>query len=153
MKALLIEVNFRTGERAGGVWGYVNGQKKRDAGLVCHGWQDTDAGLELRLITDDRDTTQYEGIEGLTVLDGEAAIEAAIATHFTKEDDYSIKSDVLVAESIRQKNINISDLTPDMDDQAIAKALYERGCLGVRRKSRVPELPVGAVRAVLGRRG
>lgn len=138
MKALLIAVNFRTGERAGGVCGYCNGQKKRDPGLVCHGWQNMEAGLELRLITDDRDVSQYEGVEGLTVLLDEAAINAAIDQHFTKPDEYSIKSDVLVAESIRAKSIDISDLTPDMGDQAIAKALYERGCLGIKRRSGTP---------------
>jgi len=42
-----------------------------DRGLFCLPmWQDLEAGVEMRLILDDRDIEQYRGIEGVEVVEG-----------------------------------------------------------------------------------
>ena len=63
MKALLIEVDFTTGVRAGGI------QIKGNHNLMCHGWQNLDSkpGKEIRLVMDG-DTKPYEGMKGVTIL-------------------------------------------------------------------------------------
>lgn len=75
MHALLIEVNFTTGERAAGI-------DPRDEGLPCYQWQSTPErdgpDVELRLVADDRDLTPYRRAAGVRVLDGEQEIDAAI---------------------------------------------------------------------------
>ncbi|GAJ03214.1 unnamed protein product, partial [marine sediment metagenome] len=73
MKALLIEVDFSTGRRAGGI------KTKNNANLMCHGWQDLASipGLEIRLVMDGN-TQPYENIPGITILKGKAAINEAI---------------------------------------------------------------------------
>ncbi|GAI95288.1 unnamed protein product, partial [marine sediment metagenome] len=65
MKALLIEVDFSTGRRAGGI------HTKNNPNLMCHGWQDLESipGREIRLVMDG-DTKPYESIKGITILDG-----------------------------------------------------------------------------------
>jgi len=120
---LKIRVDFATGERAGGI-------DPRDPGLITHpSWQNVDEGWEVRVIEDDRDVNIYRNVEGIEVLEGENAIEAAIAT--IHKERYAIKNEYLLVESIRQKGIDITDLSPDMSHEEIAKKLYERGALGV----------------------
>ena len=78
MKALLIQVDFTSGDRAGGI-------NPRDPGLRGNPlWQDLEGkpGKEIRLIMDQRETKPYEGVKGVTVLDGTEAINQAIVEHF-----------------------------------------------------------------------
>ncbi|GAH44035.1 unnamed protein product [marine sediment metagenome] len=71
--ALLIEFDVSTGKRPANI-------KSNDPGLWCYGWQklDVEPALEIRLIRDDRDISTYEGVQGVTVLRGDAAINSAI---------------------------------------------------------------------------
>ena len=73
-KALLIEFNTRTGERAGNI-------DPRDPSLQCYNWQNLDSTppMEIRVIEDDRDITQFEGIAGVTILSTAEEANAAIA--------------------------------------------------------------------------
>ena len=73
MRALLIEVDFKTGKRAGGV-------NPRDPKLQCYGWQDTESepGKEIRIVEDDRDLSVYKGVPGVTILNGEKAVYLGI---------------------------------------------------------------------------
>ena len=75
--ALLIEWNVYTGKRAGNI-------DPNDPGLQCYGWQtwDQEPALELRLIEDDRDISQYENIKGVTIIRGIEAINKCIADNF-----------------------------------------------------------------------
>ncbi len=63
MKALLIEFNVTTGQRPAGI-------EANDPKLQCYGWQNLEVNpcLEIRVIEDDRDISQYEGKQGITVL-------------------------------------------------------------------------------------
>ena len=74
--ALLIEFDMRTGKRAGNI-------NPRDTALQCYGWQNLEANppIEIRIIEDDRDTAQFEGIAGVTVLSTAEEANAAIAKH------------------------------------------------------------------------
>ena len=75
--ALLIEWNIHTGKRAGNI-------DPNDPKLQCYGWQvwEEEPALELRLIEDDRDISQYENIEGVTIIRGVKAINKCIADNF-----------------------------------------------------------------------
>jgi len=76
-RALMIEWNASTGERAGGI-------NPRDPKLQCYGWQvmDKEPALELRIVEDDRDLSIYKDVKGVTIIEGAAAINAAIKKHF-----------------------------------------------------------------------
>lgn len=75
VRALLIEVDYQTGKRAGDV-------DPRDPNLQSYGWQslpNEDGGdVEIRVVEDDRDLARYEDIPGVRVLEGEDAINDAI---------------------------------------------------------------------------
>jgi len=135
--ALQIQVDFLTGERAGGI-------DPRDPGLVCPGWQDVDNGVEIRLVKDGRDIEQYRNIPGVTVLEGVDAINARVAELFPPK--YAIKNEILFTESIKAKRIALDDIDPNLPpDQQIAK-LHKRGALGIVKRE-VPKLgPDGKIK-------
>jgi len=127
MKALLIDVNFTTGERAGGI------NPRRNKNMPCHpAWQDTDAGKEIRLVLDGN-VEPYRNVEGITVLEGEKAIEAALAKHFPEKEAYKVTDPDLKRLSIEQAvaagKLDTTSLPRDsvekQDEQARLKQLYE----------------------------
>ena len=75
--ALLVEWNIYTGKRAGNI-------DPNDPKLQCYGWQtwDKEPALELRLIEDDRDISQYENIKGVTIIRGIQEINKCIIDNF-----------------------------------------------------------------------
>ena len=77
MKGLLIEFNVTSGVRPGGI------EVRTDRGLVCHGWQNlaTTPAIEIRVIVDNRDISQYEGIAGIIILGTDDEIQQAIDQH------------------------------------------------------------------------
>lgn len=76
-RALLIEWDPITGKRAGDI-------NPRDPKLQCYGWQnwDREPALELRLVEDDRDLSQYKNVKGVTIIEGVEAINEVIDKHF-----------------------------------------------------------------------
>lgn len=77
-RALLIEWDKRTGYRCGGIL-------TKDPGLFCQRvWQAMDVSpqLEIRLVNDDRDLSIYEEVEGVTVIQGEEAINTVVGELF-----------------------------------------------------------------------
>jgi hypothetical protein len=77
--AILTEVDYRSGQRADGL-------DPRDENLQCYGWQclgHEDGGdFELRVVEDERDTSQYGG--GSVILDnGETITDPANLTMVT----------------------------------------------------------------------
>lgn len=112
MIALLIEWNPNTGERAGNI-------NPRDPKLQCHGWQNMDVtpAVELRLVEDDRDLSQYEEVEGITVLNGRDEINTAIDVNFPPK--ISIEDELLYSEHVKEqigdKKIKITDLPDDRE--------------------------------------
>jgi hypothetical protein len=85
-RALLIEWNPNTGERAGNI-------NPRDPKLHCNGWQnmDVEPAVELRLINDDRDLQQYENVDGVTVLTSTDEINDAIDENFESKMIIEVK--------------------------------------------------------------
>lgn len=128
MNGLLIEFNLNTGIRAGNI-------NPRDPKLQCHGWQDLESmpAREVRVILDDRDISQYEGIAGVTVLRGKAEIKQAIL--LICKPRYVIQSEAFVREHIRQKNIALSDYE-GQDLRAILEDLKEnKKIIGIKKIS------------------
>ncbi len=121
MKALLIEVDFVTGKRAGNI-------NPRDSNLPCYGWQDLERGLEIRLVEDDRDLSQYEGVAGVTVLDGKESINQSIID--TVPTKYAIKDKELLIAHLKEKNILLDTLVgKTLDTQA--ETLFKQGFAGI----------------------
>jgi len=126
IRALLIEFDSMTGKRAGGI-------DNKDPKLVCYGWQDLDSipAREVRLVMDDRDLSQYEGKTGITVLNGEAEIQAAIDSIVS--DHYKITNETLLTEHIRQRGISLDDYA-GWAEKDILKDLLSKGLVGIRKR-------------------
>jgi len=124
-KALKIKVNFQTGERAGGI-------DPRDRGLLCDPtWQNIDEGVEIRLITDDRDVERYQNIPGVEVIEGKEAINAEIDK--ISPVRYSVTHPELFNESIKQKGIDLKDIDHTLPPEKQLEELHKKGVLGIRR--------------------
>ncbi len=121
MRALLVEVDFSTGKRAGNI-------NPRDADMPCHGWQNLDEGLEIRLVEDNRDLSQYETATGITVLGDTEAINKAIIANFPTK--YIIKDKELLLAHLKEKGISLDIFTgKSMDD--VAEELFKQGLAGI----------------------
>lgn len=130
MKAIRVKVDFQTGKRPLGV-------NPKSRNHYCgSGWQNTKTGEEIRLVVDG-DVSQFRGVEGVVVLDGEDAIEAAIAEVADTSPRYSIQHEALLVEYIRQAEIDITPLA-DVPQDRWAEALHNLGCIGVHKKSGKP---------------
>lgn len=128
MNGLLIEFNLSTGIRAGNI-------SPNDPGLQCYGWQDLEStpGREVRVIEDDRDIEQYEGIAGITVLRGETAVKQAI--HSICKARYKVDNEPLFVEHLREKKINLTDYE-GWDSRDILEDLKEnKKVIGISKKS------------------
>jgi hypothetical protein len=128
IQGLLIEWDPVTGKRAGNI------NPKKDRNLRCNGWQNMDVvpALELRLVEDDRDIS-YEGIEGITVLNGRAEINKAIDENFPSKiviEDELLYSEH-VKEKIREKQIKIDKL-PDNQNERLIELKNKYGVKGIR---------------------
>ncbi len=123
MKALLIEVDFKTGKRAGGV-------NPRDPKLQCYGWQDTESepGKEIRIVEDDRDLSVYKGGPGVTILNGEKAINEAITANIPTK--YAVKDKELLLAHLKEKGISLDTLAGKTLDM-VAKELFAQGLAGI----------------------
>lgn len=133
MKGLLIEFDVTRGDRGGG---RPAGVRAKDPGLQCYGWQDLEATpqVEIRVIEDDRDISQFEGreAEGVKVLYTDEEIQAEIDKLPAK---YSVEDSDLFQAHIRQKNIDLDTLKGKTNREQLAE-LHELGVKGVRKYAR-----------------
>lgn len=128
MKALLIEFDVHTGMRAGKI-------NPRDPKLQCHGWQDLEStpAKEVRIIEDDRDLSQYEGIEGVTVLRGKAEIKQAIRN--ICKSRYTVENETLFQEHLRQKSIKLSDYQGQNSREILKDLMENKKIIGIKKIS------------------
>ena len=124
-RALLVEVDYQTGERAGGV-------DPRDENLQCYEWQslpsDDGPDEELRLVEDDRDLTQYATVDGVTVLEGKEAINAKI-NELASGGEYRIENETIFNTYINSQDVDM-DQYPD-DEQAMLEQMDADGVKGI----------------------
>jgi len=127
--ALEIDVDFTTGARAGDV-------DPRDPNLVCPGWQNFEAGKEIRLIVNeaaiDDYISRYRNISGIVIIEGKAAINARVKE--LVKPLYDVVYSALFHASIPAKGIRVDDIPHDIDPQEQLKIVYERGALGIRKR-------------------
>ena len=132
-KALLIEWQ-RNGKRAGNI-------NPKDPKLQCYGWQNMDVVpmLELRVVEDDRDLSQYEGVPGVTIIEGKTAINQAIDDNFPPQ--YHLQDEFLYQEHFKQRNkkaetkIDI-DLLPDNHQDRLKSLKNTHKLKGIAKKER-----------------
>ena len=124
-RALLIEFDSNTGERAGRI-------NPRDPRLVCYGWQDLDSipAREIRLVNDNRDLTTYANIPGITVLKGKDEINAAIDE--IKPERYEIEDQVLFMEDLKQRDIKLQQFSGKSRHEVL-KLLADKGLIGIKK--------------------
>jgi len=127
VRALLIEFDVNTGKRAGEI-------NPKDPKLQCYGWQDLESvpAREVRVVEDDRDLSQYEGIPGVTILTGEAEINQAIEA--VVPERFSIQEPTLFQEDLRQRGISLASDYSGRDTPAILKDLHTKGVVGIKRE-------------------
>lgn len=125
MKALLIEFDVNTGIRAGNI-------DPNDPKLQCYGWQNLEVSpqIEIRVIEDDRDVSQYEGIKGVSILKDKTQINKAIDEHIPVR--YGIADEVLFIEHLRQRKINLDDIPKKR--QEVLKELLNKGIKGIAER-------------------
>lgn len=130
MQALLIEFNKHTGKRAGNI-------NPRDEGLFCFGHQNLDVtpALEIRIIKDGRILTQYENTPGVTILNDDAAIDAAIDDYIEKEN-YGIENEILFKTHLEQRNIILDDVEGDSMIEVL-KNLKIAGIKGIKKHTKL----------------
>ena len=152
VNALLIEFDLNTGKRAGNI-------NPRDSGLKCYGWQNLDEedinsrgyvwksnlpkgnrALEIRIIEDGRDISQYENIDGVTVLRGKDEINEAIDKWMPKQYTYTIANQVLFQESLRQKNIDLSQFRNKKVEEILEELYEKHGVIGINKIQRFKKL-------------
>lgn len=125
-RALFVEVDFRTGERAGEI-------DPKDENLQCYNWQslpsDDGDDVELRLVEDDRDLSQYEDVDGVTVLEGKEAINQKIKEMSPDDGEWFISSEVMFNTYIQSQNVDI-DQYPE-EEQAMLEQMANDGVRGI----------------------
>lgn len=127
-RALLIEFDATTGERAGGI-------DPNDPHLQCYAWQDLESepAREIRVIEDDRDMSQYENVPGIAILNGKTEINQAITN--VVPELYFIQDEPMLLEHVRQRNIKLDDYS-GKKHQAVLQSLHEKGLVGIAKRSR-----------------
>lgn len=132
MKALLLTVDFRnpTGERPGGL--NLNDPETQRNFVSYPSWQDTEGGREIRLVVDGN-VERFRNVEGITVLEGEEAIDAALADFGGVQ--YTITSPDVMALSLREKGLTLDDVKATGAAESKA-SLWQRltGILGIAPK-------------------
>lgn len=126
MNALLIEFDAHTGIRAGRI-------NPKDPKLQCHGWQDLEStpAKEIRVIKDDRELSQYEGIEGVTILQGRVEINQAISS--ICKPRYTVENEILFQEHLRQKSIKLSDYKGKSSREILKDLMESKKIIGIRK--------------------
>ena len=130
-RALLVEVDFRTGRRAGGV-------NPRDENLQSYGWQSLPnqpgENVEIRLVEDDRDLSEYEDVDGVTVFRGREEINEAIEEYIPP--NYDVGDREQVRRWAERRGIDLNNLPNNPYDRKAA--LFDLNADTVRKKDPRP---------------
>lgn len=129
MQALLIEFDPQTGKRAGGI-------DPRDKGLFCYGWQNLDLvpAIEIRLVTDGRDTSRYEVMSGVKVLHDDGEIDQAIDQNIPPR--YGIENDTTFRMHCERRGMNLDNYSGKPMQEILAN-LHAQGIAGIRKTERL----------------
>ena len=139
MKALLIDVDFSTGERPAVI---LNDSGKIKENLWCgHRWQNLDTGKEIRAVKDGN-VASYENQSGITVLNTEAEIRAALAEHCPDEEVHTVSNEGIMNASIAATVIDWDELPQTATREEELYFLYNKGVRGIDRKTMSPQDPL-----------
>lgn len=121
-RALLIKVDFSTGKRAGGI-------NPKDSNLPCCGQCLDGDCCEIRIVEDNRDLSIYNGMQGITILNGKNEINNAIDVHIPTQ--YTVFDTMLLVEHMKENGISLDTLV-GKDMQQIAKEASKNNLAGVK---------------------
>lgn len=139
MKALLIDVNFFTGKRPAIC---LDNKGKIKENLWCgHRWQNLDTGKEIRVVKDG-DIAPYEGVTGITILNKEDEIRAALAEHCPSEEIYTVSNEGIHNASINSTIIDWNELPQTATQNEELAFLYDKGIRGIDHKIMSPQDPL-----------
>ena len=139
MKAILIDVDFATGNRPDIV---TDNTGKIKPNLWCgHRWQNQSTGKEIRFVKDGN-TTPYENQTGITILNTEAEIRTSLATNFPDETIHAISNEGIMDASISSTTIDWTELAQTATREEELSFLYDKGVRGIDRKTMSPQDPL-----------
>lgn len=140
MKALLIDVDFLTGERPAEV---LEGGKIKANLFAGAGWQNLDTGKEIRGLLDGVDTP-YVGVTGITILVDEAAIRASLLAECPDKIVHTVSNQGIMDASIPSVSPAIvwGNLAQTATKEEELSFLYDAGVRGIDRKTITPQDPL-----------
>lgn len=158
MKALLIEVDWETGVRAGGF------KAKNNNEWMVPWTRDTvgpnGVGVEVRVPLDDALVDSWRDIDGIQVLETDQAIDQAIQQHIIGAVDQQERfeiydsalyraslASVILDDLVLQQKTHRANDTPEFTEYELMRELYARGALGVRKLPPQQILTAAEVRA------
>ena len=126
MNGLLIEFDLQTGKRPGNI-------SPRDPGLRCLAQNlESSPAKEIRIIEDGRDIRQYQGIPGVTILNTNAEINAAIDREMPVR--YSVDNEQLFRVALEKMAPEEFRKFTGRPTQEILCEYYKMGIPGVRER-------------------
>jgi len=138
MKAILIDVEFNTGNRPKSV---LNEQGKIKEDLWCgNRWQNLDAGKEIRIIKSG-DIQPYQDQKGIIILENQEEIEGALSEYIPIKIEYSISNEIIMDAHIKSSNIDFEKLPQEADKSEELEFLYDAGIRGIDKKIISPQDP------------
>ena len=128
MIVLKTNVNFKTGVRA-------CGRDFRDPNYITAAlYQNMKEGWEVAVVLDVDDSSEFEKMEGVEILPSLSAV-AKVLNQITVVElppQYTIISEGLMVEAIRQKNIKLNSFPNGTSTAKILETLYEvHGIVGI----------------------
>jgi len=137
MILVLVKVDFSTGYRSGNI-----NPRKNTFLPVAADWQNLQDGYEIRICetaaaVDHIRALIDSGVEGLTLLETDAELDAALDQYIYVGEKartrYQTADPALAIEFVRQAGIDLTPLQGERDPEAWARHLYDAGVPGVMR--------------------
>jgi len=139
MKALLIDVDFSTGQRPAAI---LSGNGKIKENLWCgHKWQNIETGKEIRAVKDGN-ITPYEEQEGIIILYTEEEIRAVLEEHCPDEESHTVSNEGIMNANIASSMIDWSELPQTATRDEELAFLYDKDIRGIDRKIISPQDPL-----------
>lgn len=125
MKALRIDFHPQSGIRPAGI------NVRKPGYPSASGWQDSKAGVEIRMVING-DVGRFRDVEGIEILEGPEAIDAAVALlNPSTGDQYVVTNEGLMGACITAQEVPVWDMAAELDHNSELEWLYKKGVSGI----------------------